>query len=617
MALPEIEILIVGSGAGGGIAAWVLAEAGYHVTVLEKGPWLSEQSFSNDDVKFGYRDFYTQDALIEPRTFRVDASAVARVNHASPISRCVGGGTLHYGAASPRYLPPTFKAATRFGVPPGSSLADWPISYADLEPHYAAVEQAVGVAGLAPGFGPPTGYRGASEQPPPNALAGKFGQTYSRQYPLPPVNQRYDAIAFREATTSLNYHPYPTPCAINTVEGFQGRHACVNCGFCNGWGCPNGSKSSVLGSVLKRALATGRCQIRPECHALQVVLDSRGRARSVLYIDPNFNVQEQPARLVILACSTVDTPRLALLSGLDKHDQSGMIGHNLTVHHAPSAVVEITDGVHSWDTYRGAWNTISVDDFQDLSQANVPGNPLFPWGGLVSCVGNSPGYPVGTGGPVSLAESLVKPPGFYQGGGNAFAPTGAWGAGFFQTVTQSWGTEAFLLGVAEDLPVHGNAVDLDPQVKDVYGLPVARITYLNHPNDTLVGQYMSSQLVDIGSAMLNAIGAGGRVVPIANGLVLPGFGGGTIPAPTPITSYAVGPRYNPHQHGTMRMGNDPGSSVTNRYGQFWAIPNLFIADGSLFTTAGSANPTHTIEALAHWVATHIAQNGASLLSRPS
>src|ERR1700737_1952765 len=233
MALPETEILIVGSGAGGGIAAWVLSEAGYRVTVLEKGPWLTEQAFSNDDVKFGYRDFYTQDVLVEPRTFRTNGSSTARVNHASPISRCVGGGTFHYGGASPRFLPDEFRLRSLYGVPPGSSLDDWPISYDDLEPHYVAVEHAVGVAGLAPKLQPPTGYPGESQQPPPNDFAhDTFGLYYSSQYPLPPANQRYDAIAFRKGTTTLGYHPYPTPCAVNTVEGFQGRHACVNCGFC-------------------------------------------------------------------------------------------------------------------------------------------------------------------------------------------------------------------------------------------------------------------------------------------------------------------------------------------------------------------------------------------------
>ena len=610
--LPEVEILVVGSGAGGGIVAWVLARAGYRVVVLEKGPWLTNDVFSNDDVKFGYRDFYTQDINIEPRTFRLNAQVQAQVNHASPLSRCVGGGSFHYGAASFRFIPDHFRMASLYGVPPGSTLADWPLSYEDLEPHYDAVEHAIGIAGLAPGFSPPTGYPGAAYQPGPNALAAGFGQRYSRQYPLPPVAQRYDAIAFRKATQSLGQHPYPTPCAINTVEGYQGRHACVNCGFCNGWGCPNGAKSSTLVTVLREAIATGRCEVRPECCALQVTTGDDGRARSVIYLDRDMNVQEQPARLVVLACSTIDTPRLALLSANRHHpnglgnSQSGMVGQNLTTHHNPSAVVSITDGVNSWDTYRGAWNTISIDDFQDLSGANVPGNPAYPRGGVVSISGNSPGYPAGTGGPISLAISLMKPPGFYQGGGNAFAPTGVWGSALtpggdtlLQAMASAAGTQAYILGVCEDLPVASNRVDLDPTVTDVYGQPVARITYSNHPNDITIGAYMAGQLVNIGQAMLTAINVSGAVAP----------------TPTPLTSYSAGPRYVVHQHGTMRMGVSPASSVTNRYGQVWDIPNLFIADGSLFPTSAGYNPTHTIEALAHWVGTYIAANGANLLSR--
>jgi len=608
MPRPEVEVLVVGSGAGGGIAAWVLAEAGFRVTVLEKGPWLTETAFSNDDVKFGYRDFYTQDTLVEPRTFRQTTAQTAQVNHVSPLSRCVGGGSFHYGAASFRFIADMFRMRSLYGTPPGSTLDDWPLSYDELEPHYAAVEQAVGIAGLTPGAPAPENYPGAKYQPPANALADRFGLHYSQPYPLPPVAQRYDGIAFKQAAEQLGYHPYPTPCAINTVEGFQGRHACVNCGFCNGWGCPNGAKSSTLVTVLKRAVATGRCEIRPECCAFQVKLDKQGLARSVLYLDRDLTVQEQPARLVILACSTIDTPRLALLSADAQHpsglgnNESGMVGRNLTTHHNPSAVVAITDGVHSWDTYRGAWNTISMDDLQDLSgRSDLPGGIVFPRGGVVSTSGNSPGYPFGTGGPISLAISIMKPPGFYPGGGNSFSPAGAWGKEFLQEMAQASGTQAYILGVCEDLPRAENRVDLDPTVTDVYGFPVARVTYANHPNDVAVGAYVAAQLVPVGEAMLQAIGAGGTV-------------GITAPTPTPITSYTVAPRYVVHQHGTMRMGSDPRASVVNRYGQFWDIPNLFVADGSLFTTAGGYNPTHTIEALAHWVASHIAEQKGNLLS---
>ena len=603
MALDACEVVVVGSGAGGGIAAWVLASAGYRVVVLEKGPWLDPSAFSNDDIKFGYRDFYTQDTRIEPRTFRQSAEQTAQVNHVSPLSRCVGGGTHHYGAASFRFIPDMFRMASLYGVPQDSTLVDWPLTYAELESHYAAVEQAVGIAGLAPGFPAPTGYPGEAQQPPANALAEAFGLHYSQPYPLPPVAQRYDGNAFRAAAQALGWHPYPTPCAINTVEGFQGRHACVNCGFCNGWGCPNGAKGSTLSTVLRAAVATGRCEIRSECAVLQVLLDSAGRARSVLYVDSDFAVHEQPADVVVLACSTIDTPRLCLLSAQAGHpdgigNAEGWVGRNLTTHHNPSAVVAITDGVHSWDTYRGAWNTISLDDLQDLSQHHdLPGSIVFPRGGVVSTSGNSPGYPAGTGGPISLAYSVMKPPGFYSGGGNTFAPGGGWGAGFFQEMASIWGTQAYILGVCEDLPRAENRVDLDPTVRDVYGQAVARVTYFNHPNDIAVGAYVSSRMVPLGQQMLAAIGASGTVVP----------------TPTPVTSYAAGPRYVVHQHGTMRMGSSPRDSVTDRYGRVWGVPNLFVADGSLLPTAGGYNPTHTIEALAHWVASYIATNGAGIL----
>jgi choline dehydrogenase-like flavoprotein len=155
------------------------------------------------------------------------------------------------------------------------------------------------------------------------------------------------------------------------------------------------------------------------------------------------------------------------------------------------------------------------------------------------------------------------------------------------------------LTVCEDLPRKENVVDLDPTVRDVYGDYVARVTYANNQNDIAVGSFVASQLPRIGEAMLQAIGATGSVVS----------------AQTPLTSFSVGPRFNVHQHGTMRMGLSPQRGVVNKCGQFWEVPNLFVADGSLFTTSGGYNPTHTIEALAHMVATCIAENGANLLSR--
>ena len=191
----------------------------------------------------------------------------------------------------------------------------------------------------------------------------------------------------------------------------------------------------------------------------------------------------------------------------------------------------------------------------------------------------------------------MKPPGLYAGGGNTFSPTGAWGAGLMQAMASGYGGAAYVLGVCEELPQANNRVDLDPSVRDVYGFPVARITYTSHPNDLAISEYVANRLVAVGDAMLASIGAAGSS------------------AAAPTQSMDEAPRYFVHQHGTMRMGSSPATSVVNRYGQFWDIPNLFVADGSLFPTAGGYNPTHTIEALAHWVASYIAANGASVMAQ--
>jgi choline dehydrogenase-like flavoprotein len=146
------DVVIVGSGAGGGIAAYVLAKAGARVCVLEKGPWLNPSNYGDDELRFGDRNFIEQDPLIEPRTFRNRAEDGNHlyVGRVLGISRCVGGGTVHYGAVSFRLRPEDFRARSYWGSLPGADIADWPLSYSQLRPYYGKVERLIGIAGGQP-----------------------------------------------------------------------------------------------------------------------------------------------------------------------------------------------------------------------------------------------------------------------------------------------------------------------------------------------------------------------------------------------------------------------------------------------------------------------------------
>jgi choline dehydrogenase-like flavoprotein len=564
------DVVIVGSGAGGGIAAYVLAEAGARVLVLEKGPWLSKDSFGDDELRFGDRSFINEDPLIEPRTFRNkpadgDHLYVGRV---LGISRCVGGGTVHYGAVSFRLRPEDFMAKSYWGSLPGAEIVDWPFSYETLRPYYNKVEQLIGTAGgeLAGSANPGAPVPGAEWRTDP--------------YPMPGHPANYGALLFEQAATRLGLHPYPTPVAINNL-GRDGRPGCSYCGFCSSHGCPIDAKNDTRVTALRRALKTGRLEIRPDSYVYRVTTKG-GRADAVEYIDSTGQRRAARGRVIVLACSTVDTPRLVLLSDLPRdlvnHDQ---VGRHLMGHHYPGGIGFFQQRI---DYYRGFWSMRCLDDFY---LGPGPGRPMFGFGNIQT-VGPSSGYPLGAGGIISIAKFV------------------GWGPLHKSAMGAVFGHTQWLAMNGQDPPVPSNMVDLDPTVKDVYGFPVARITYNHHPNDYEVAALVVPRLGEI----LLQMGAESTqyVLPFAATTSLPqqAPGGALQKGSLRGVPDPVGGLVN-HQMGTMRMGSHPDASVVNADQRFWGIPNMYVIDGSVFPTSGGYNPTLTIEALAWRAAEGIAK----------
>src|SRR5690242_2740972 len=245
----EVDFVIVGSGAAGGILAKELSTNGFRVVVLEQGPYLTPADFSHDEIKVFGENLLTNHPELQPNTFRKTPEEKAKKQRALVYGRLVGGTSVHFTANFWRFHEIDFVERSKVGAIPGANFADWPIRYADLEPYYTKVEWEVGVSGLA----------GASPFDPPR----------SKPYPMPPLPVKSSGVLLERGARKLGWHPFPAPMAILS-QSRPGRSACVNCGFCLGFGCEVGAKSSSLAAMIPLAERSGRCEIRPNSYVHRI-----------------------------------------------------------------------------------------------------------------------------------------------------------------------------------------------------------------------------------------------------------------------------------------------------------------------------------------------------------
>ncbi len=363
-----VDAVIVGTGPGGSAAADVLTRAGWTVVLFDKGRnhlldpedlTQPARDFSNDELKFVDRHFLGPDPFLEPRTFRTDEAAGehTHVGDINAIPSTVGGGGPHADGKVPRFQEEDFRLLSALGPQPEADVRDWPASYDDLEPYYAAVEAAIGVAGLA-GANPYAAWR-------------------SGPYPMPPGAPMYAATLSVAAAERLGYHPYPAPTAANSIP-YDGRPACNNCGFCAFFGCPIHAKGDPV-ALLQRVMATGLAELRPETFVSRIV--TRGnKASGVEYIGPDGETATMDARWVVVAAGAVETPRLLLLSGIG----GDAVGRHLMVHYQTFAAGVMDHRLHG---ERGRAVTHVHDDHivGDASTRTAAKEAGLPWlrGGMV------------------------------------------------------------------------------------------------------------------------------------------------------------------------------------------------------------------------------------------
>src|ERR1700741_2578242 len=278
----EVDFVIGGSGAAGGVLAKELSTNGFRVVVLEQGPYLKEPDFSHDELQGFTLHQLTNNPALQATTFRKTPEDTAKPQPCVMYGRCVGGSSVHFTANFWRFHEIDFMERSKVGEIPGTGFADWPIRYADLEPYYTKVEWEVGVSGL--------------------AGARPVGPARSKPYTMPPLPAKSSGVICERATRSLGYHPFPAPMGILSRPR-AGRSACVNCGFCLGFGCEVGAKSSSLSAMIPLAESTGRGEIRPNCYVHKIETEKSGRVTGVVYVEAKRNTHLQKGAAMLLCAN--------------------------------------------------------------------------------------------------------------------------------------------------------------------------------------------------------------------------------------------------------------------------------------------------------------------------
>jgi choline dehydrogenase-like flavoprotein len=555
------DVCVIGSGAGGGMAAMVLTQAGANVVMLEAGPmWDS----TTDSFMFAWPyDTPRRGAATPERHFgEFDGALGGWTLDGEPYtsapgetfdwfrSRMLGGRTNHWGRISLRFGPHDFQRKTLDGL--GD---DWPISYEDLKPHYDKIDQLIGI------FGAPLGM--------PNEPDGIF---------LPPPKPRCYELLIKQASERLNIPCVPSRLSILT-KPHNNRPACHYCGQC-GRGCATHSNFSSPSVLIPPALKTGRLKIITGAMAREVTLDDAGLANGVTYIDKQTARDNHVrARIVVIAGGACESARLLLNSKSSKFPQglansSGTVGKYLTDSTGTSVSGFIPklmdgtphneDGVGGMHLYTPWWLDNRKLDFPRGYHIELGGGRRMPSAGFGSGIHN-----------FTSVDVAGRPRGF-----------GGYGKELKNDYRRLYGATVNFAGRGEMIPNADSYCEIDPTVVDKWGIPVLRFHFKWSDHELNQVKHMQETF----RAIIQEMG-----------------GTPTSPMPSKEAGYgiAAGGRII-HEVGVTRMGNDPSTSVLNRNCQAHDVKNVFVADGGPMPSQADKNCTWTILALSMRTAEYIA-----------
>ncbi len=559
-ATPEVhEVIVIGSGAGGGTVAHVLTGMGIKVTLLEAGPMLDPAKEYMEHVwphevnhrgaedggafyfgrgkPFGYFTTTRGGWELEGEPYTVGEGSEFRWFR----SRIIGGRTNHYGRMSFRFSDYDFKPYDRDGLG-----TNWPISYEDISPYYDKAEKFIGIAGSREGIrSAPDGI--FHDPPPPKA----------------------HEVLIRKACEKLSIPCIPNRRAVITRE-LNGRPACHYCGQC-GRGCLTASNYSSSQVQIFPALKTGKLKILDSAMAREVLVDSKGKAAGVLYIDKRTRTEKViHGRVVVLAASACESARLLLNSKSGSFPNglangSGVVGRFLmdTVGFDLSGQVPALEGLPRYD-----------------SDGSGGAHLYMPWWlwEKHDKIGFPRGYHIEIGGGYGMPM---------VGSFHRAAMKYGYGKNLKENARKDYGTFVAFAGRGEMIPNSLCYCEIDPKVVDQWGIPVLKFHFKWSDYEWKQARHMEKTFADIIETM------GGKVHNLT-------------PAQRERDGISV-PGTIIHEVGTVRMGKDPRTSAINGFCQTHEVKNLFVCDGATFVSNPDKNPTLTINALSWRASEYLAE----------
>jgi len=552
----KYDVVIVGSGASGGAVAYTLCKAGYKVAVLEKGRLIKRDEFSKDELAYARRDIVTPNLFEEYHTIeeKVEGKWVATPTHESGWSfwngNIVGGSSNLMSGMLHRMHPDDFRLKSKYGDIKGANVVDWPITYEELEPYYALAEELVGITGK---------YEKHPYEPPRS----------TSDFPQPPTKENAVVKLIDKSCKALDIVPLVTPRAVLSQDKGH-RNACYYSNFCGSYGCSSGAKGSSREALLKPALATGNLTLMSNTYVKYLHAGKKDEVGYAVVVDTVTGKEKHiSAKIFVVAAQAHESARL-LLNSSNKHhphglaNSSGELGKNLIFSAGGSGQGEL----HK--------ESLKHIKFEDLMTTGLFVNrSILDWyfidhwwegkfkGGSVEFMFEHQNI-------ISRANKNNEEDGKIVWGK-------ALGERLVNRFTQS---KSIRFEVFNDwLPNDDCFVSLDDTHKDKYGMPVGKLRVEAHPRDVKVGKYIAKKC----ERVLEEMGAKNIYSSISS-------------AP-PQNLVAGG----------CRFGDDPKTSVLNKYCQAHDVPNLFVADASFMPTGGSVPYTWTIYANALRVGEYIVE----------